>query len=289
MNDAIFEELPVEELERRVSASDQDALRAEFLTEYDQLREYRSLAEWNRLVRVCEILALVGWGERQPVEAYAEKWINGGWYTQLRTATFDALPGTERGWLKRGTTFVPEDRPELTVLGPTTIVSQRNPLPKNPIRLARGGNYPDPAHGFVEELARLRKALDRRLTRSYGPGFGYLGIMLAFSLPDAHPASGLRMEYFHDESAIPPGFAAKAFVRPRLAVGRLAKRKGEVKLEVTRHYTRAEGEADLETQKQTFVRDLDAILDLLADRLRTRAPDYRVEELRSDIRGIQRW
>ncbi|MFV2019527.1 hypothetical protein [Micromonospora sp. LOL_023] len=240
MDEALFGELPLDELERRVGGLDQDAVRTRLLAEYDELREYRSLAEWNRLVRACEVLALVGWGQRRPVEAYAEKWINGSMYTELRTATFESLPGTDRGWRRRGTTFVLDDGPDRTNLADsalTTVASQRNPLPKNPIRLVRDGSYPQSAHAFVEELGRLRGILDARLARWYGPGFGYLGIRLSFSLPDADPSSGLRMEYFHDESEVPPGFAGKAFVRPRLKMGRLATRKGEVKLEVTRHYT----------------------------------------------------
>lgn len=288
MDETLFGELTLDELERRVGALGHDAVRTRLLAEYDQRREYRSLAEWNRLVRACEVLALVGWGERQPVEAYAEKWINGRMYTKLFTATFETLPGTERGWRKHGTTFVLEDGPDRADPALTTVEYQRNPLSKNPIRLVRGGNYPQSAHAFVEELGRLRKILDARLAKWYGPGFGYLGIQLYFSLPDAHPLSGLRMEYFHDESEIPPGFAGKAFVRPRLKVGRLATRKGEIKLEVTRHYTRLEGEADLDTQKQTFVRDLDVILNLLADRIGKKAPGYRVGELRGDVSAILR-
>ncbi|WP_405102087.1 hypothetical protein [Micromonospora sp. NBC_01412] len=276
----LYGDLTVEELRERCAGWDRAALLADF----DRLCDYRSAADWNALVRVCEAFALIGWGDREPVEAFAERWINGSFYTQLQDVRFRAIAGTAHGWSRRGDTFVVDGGPETVDPSVTALHSQRIPLAKNPVRLVRSGNYQIEAKPFVDELARLRGLLDERLARPYGPGFGYLGLRLLFSLP--HGGPGLGMEYFHDDIGPPSAPDAKPFLRPRLELGRLTRRRGEVVLTVERHYTDAEARAGLDRQKRDFAADLVATIDGLATKLRRKAPEYRLDELRADLDTI---
>lgn len=157
----LFGELTIDDVvawcARRPAAS------AALLAEFERYRDYRSAADWNRLVRVCEALAVVGWGEKTPIEARAERWVNGSMYTALRDQHFTAID--ERGWARRGTTFVLDDNPGPADPDVTVLESQRIPLAKNPFRFTRSGNYQREAQPFVDELAALRTILDVRLAK----------------------------------------------------------------------------------------------------------------------------
>ncbi|MFI5937621.1 hypothetical protein [Actinoplanes sp. NPDC051494] len=255
---------------------------AALLAEFDRLRDYRTASGWNELVRVCEALAVAGWGDRAPVEAVAERWIDGSFYTELRDQRFRVVDGSAHRWSRRGGGFVREGGPD--VVTATELHTQRILPAKNPVRFVRSGNVQGEAATFVAELRRLRDVLDDRLARPYGPGFGYVALTLAFSHPYDGP--GLATEYFHDEIGPPAAPDARPFVRPRLAIGRLTTRRGEVVLPVTRHYTDAEARADLAWQTADFATDVHTILDGLAVKLRRRAPRYRVADLSADVREI---
>ncbi|MDC3379142.1 hypothetical protein OAX78_02555 [Planctomycetota bacterium] len=175
--------------------------RKTLLTAFARFVDYRNAREWNDLVRLCEALAIVGWGEREPVEATCARWVNGAFYTQLSDRLFQQRYLSAR-WLNHQGTFVLDpshrvyyaspDRPshpalssaefaaahptvDRTDCGVSALASQRNPLPKNPLRLTRAGNY-DRAFGpIVKALADLRGRLDRELRpEHYGGDFGYL-------------------------------------------------------------------------------------------------------------------
>ncbi|RKN84307.1 hypothetical protein [Paenibacillus ginsengarvi] len=267
-------------------ASSQDRLRQALFAEFDRYAAYANIQEWNRLVRLCEALRITGWGEREPVEAIAEKWINGSYYSGLRTRTFDVVEGSSRGWSKQGNTFVLDDRRDPTDYGIPAIATQRNPLPKNPVRLVGSGNYQQSAQPFVDSLEELRAKLDRDMRQEvYGESFGYLGVCCWFSHHD-DPSPSVRYEYFHSEEDVPAGFAGEFYIRPRLEFGKLAKRGGLLKLEVTRHFTRQEGELPLEKQKELFKRELLEIVAVLDGKLRKKKLPYRTDLLREDLTAV---
>lgn len=95
-----------EELREWARAHDDDVTRKALLTEFSQLRDYTDATEWNRLVRVCEALAILGWGAELPVEAVAERWIDGALYSRLQKTDFTAIDPGERRWARRGGLFV---------------------------------------------------------------------------------------------------------------------------------------------------------------------------------------
>lgn len=158
-----------------------------------------------------------------------------------------------------------------------TVTSQSILLPKNPLRIVRSGNFQRDAAPFMAEAERLREMLDRALAVELGPGFGYVGMMLAFSYADAGPS--LATEYVHPEDALVAKPDVQAYVRPRLDIGRLTRSQGETRLLVTRHYTSAEGSAPVEERREDLAADLREVVAALGKKLRSKAPEYRVSEV----------
>lgn len=68
------------------------------INQFDKLYHYSNIKEWNELVRVCESLKIIGWGDREPLEAKAKCWINGRYYTSLMNQYFETKD--EQGWSK---------------------------------------------------------------------------------------------------------------------------------------------------------------------------------------------
>lgn len=65
-----------------------DSLCQALFAEYDRYFHYENIEQWNKLVSVCEAL-------REPVEAIAEKWIN-GWPNAADSSSWKSpgiLPG----------------------------------------------------------------------------------------------------------------------------------------------------------------------------------------------------
>ncbi|MGX4585666.1 hypothetical protein [Paenibacillus chitinolyticus] len=277
----------IEQLTARIQQeSSPDLLRQALFAEYDRYVDYANIQEWNRLVRVCEALHIAGWKEREPVEAIAEKWINGSYYTNLRTRAFLTVEGTAKGWSKQGNTFVIDDGRDRADYGISELANQRNPLPKNPVRLVHSGNYQQSVQSFVECLRDLRERLDRDMQQErYGAGFDYFAVLCWFSHHD-DPSPTVRYEYFHSEEDVPPHFAEAYYIRPKLQASKLAKRSGQLKMEFTRHYTRQEGELPLEALKELFKRDLLEIVATLEEKLKKKKLPYRTDLLRQDLEII---
>jgi len=263
-----------------------DLLNQALFAEYERYVDYANIQEWNRLVRVCEALHIAGWKEREPVEAVAEKWINGSYYTSLRTRAFITAEGTAKGWNKQANTFVIDGGRDRADYGISELATQRNPLPKNPVRLVRSGNYQQSVQTFVDCLQELRERLDRDMQQErYGEGFDYFAFQCWFSHQD-DPSPTVRYEYFHSEEDVPPHFTEAYYIRPRLQASKLAKRGGQLKMEFTRHFTRHEGELSLEVLKELFMQDLLESVTILEEKLKKKKLPYRMDLLRQDLETI---
>jgi len=290
----IFEAATLAALKARVAAQSASRLRSPLLAEYERLFHYRNIEEWNALVRVCEALALVGWGEREPVEALAARWVNGSWYTTLQTREFRKLAGhgntgrnTEAEWSKRGSSYILCNGDDERNYGIESFASQRLPLPKNPIRLGRRvANHQTSAAPFVDALSALRKRLDKQLSADrYGDAFEYVGIACVFSNHDDKHET-VRGEFFHAQKDVPKGFKSRHYVRPRLGLGKLTQKNGLWHWRVDRHFTRAEGELPLPKQKQVFAEDLLSIVATLGQRLAKKKLSFDQERLRVDLEAL---
>lgn len=75
---------------------DGERLREDLFAEFARYCCYRDAEEWNRAVCICECLAIVGWGEREPLEAVRGTYFNGNPNTYFlnrdsRPRCFDAV------------------------------------------------------------------------------------------------------------------------------------------------------------------------------------------------------
>jgi hypothetical protein len=260
-----------------------DTARELLLTDFEQSVDYRNARDWNRLVRLCEALALVGWGDAEAVEAICEKWYDGSYCTRLANRFFEERFRPD-SWRKQGATFILDDHGQPGVdrrdYGVAKLLSQRNLLPKNPVRLAQmtANMYPE-FKPLYNELAKLRNKLDRQTRPElYGDGFGYLGVVIDFS--------DKWSDYFHSKKEIPKGFKGNPFVRDRIDLGKLSKKQGELRLVATRHFPHAFTQLSIAQQKAEFRQDLLEMLDALAQRLAKKKINYDTPLLIADVTKI---
>ncbi len=93
----------LDELERFVHSQPERPLRKVLLKLFDERAEYRHARDWAEAVRICEALAILGWGERERIDAICER-EEGQWCTQFLAANGDYrfLNGN---WTKRKAGF----------------------------------------------------------------------------------------------------------------------------------------------------------------------------------------
>ena len=129
----------LDELSVHLSKQEQGKARNWLFSQFDKLYHYENIKEWNELVRVCEALKIIGWGDREPLEAKVQRWINGSFYTSLMNQYFEIKD--EQGWSKLKDSYVLENGSDKTYYTGYKFQSQRNLLPKSPIRWQKSGNY----------------------------------------------------------------------------------------------------------------------------------------------------
>ncbi|MCW3466416.1 hypothetical protein [Chitinophaga nivalis] len=261
-------------------------LRQALWQEYDTLFDYKNIQEWNKLVRICEALAITGWGEREPVEAFASKWLNGAYYTYIQDRYFDNK--SVKSWSKMKDTYVLyEPDADKTDYGISQLRSQQNPLARSPLRFTTIiSNKQSSVVPFWESILRLQQTLNKTLRpQLYGRSFSYILFVLHFSNHDDEHTT-VQHEYFHDEADAVKNRSYKYYIRPRLKTGKLAMAKQELRLSFDRYYTRAFGELPLEAQKQVMVTELTEVIDILAEKLKKKKIAYDVALFREDVANI---
>ena len=92
--------LTLEELKSTIDlVSNLDDLRINLYKQFCEKVEYKDILEWNELVVICEVLAYIGWGDKEQIDAKSR--FNGDcWET-----SFNNKFGTKRlrhaRWKKR--------------------------------------------------------------------------------------------------------------------------------------------------------------------------------------------
>ena len=164
---------------------DSNALREQLYAEFLKYSMYGDVQEWNVAVRLCEALAIVGWGEHEPLEAVRGRWFNGNPETYF--VNRDGIPRfLDAVWSKRNAGYAIDYRlsflhgsAENPLAKPVrldgtvgecldvALCNQRNWIPKNPIRIVRGlANCYEGSKPVVESI---EKDLIPSLNRSMRP------------------------------------------------------------------------------------------------------------------------
>lgn len=199
-----IEELP--QLREYLSGfPDSEALRAELFSEFLAYSSYRNAAEWNKAVRLCECLAIVGWGDKEALEAVKGSYFNGSPNTYFINR--DSVPRfTDAVWSKRKDGLAidfsdtkwhpgpdcPQSREMASenIFGETVdepLKSQRNWIPKNPVLITRGlANCYENSRAVIESMEKdLKPELNRRMRPElYGNAIDRIVLHCSFSFYD---------------------------------------------------------------------------------------------------------
>lgn len=183
---------------------DIDSVRTNLLDEFLKYARYSNVTEWNRAVRLCECLAIVGWGEHEGLEAVKTSYFNGNPNTFFINR-YGQLRFRDAVWSKRkeglaidgNLTFFHKsaDAPSMTcesihgtgVAQNIGLCSQRNWIPKNPIGITRGlANCYENSKSVIDSMeTKLKGALHRRMRPElYGNSLDMILITCSFSFCD---------------------------------------------------------------------------------------------------------
>ncbi|MDE5956476.1 MAG: hypothetical protein K2G80_08290, partial [Bacteroidales bacterium] len=163
--------------------SDLGKVRQYLLGEFREYSRYRNAAEWNRAVRICECLAITGWGALEPLEAIRGNYFNGNPNTFFINRNGE-LRFLDAVWSKRKDGVAIDFGPSSFHASPdapsaggpvsgdgtgeiqsTKLNSQRNWIPKNPICITRGlANCYENSKPVIESMEKeLKPALNQRM------------------------------------------------------------------------------------------------------------------------------
>lgn len=299
-----------------------DATRAALLAELDRVLDYRNADEWNRAVRLCEALAVVGWGEREPVEAARGKFLNGnpmtGFYNRLGEPRFvDAIWSRRQGgWtLEPGRTsyHASPDAPDApTVLWEhpveedvrdVALATQRNWIPKAPVRVRRAiANCYESMKATVASLDEdLSPSLLREMRpEAYGSSFQRLNVTCSFSYFDgpynkcnyvvfdeAKPLKKAELER-RLKAACSAGEISERgyFARNKIELGRFS--KDSATYSATVHFDAGVAELSPTAQRERVATDLTRAVEAAADKLRKKLVDYDLDAMVGDFERIAR-
>ncbi|WP_297939953.1 hypothetical protein [uncultured Campylobacter sp.] len=191
------------ELEILLRAQDTNLIRDRLLAEFDRYAFYKNVSEWNKAVKICECLAIIGWGERESLEALRGKFYNGYAMTYFLNAHGEARY-VEATWSKRKTGLSMQDgdtifhpspdasgktlaRPVKEDIQDVKLNSQRNWIAKNPVRITRAiSNCYESSRAVIESLfLDLQPALNAKMRpQIYGSAINYIKLRCAFSFSD---------------------------------------------------------------------------------------------------------
>jgi hypothetical protein len=303
----------LEDLRQRLDSPAGRQLRGALVREFWKVCRYTSAEKWNRAVRLCEALAIVGWGDCEPVEAWCGETLTG-----FRNR-FDEDRFVLAEWSKRkgGITIRPGDAkyyaspdlPGSTGDFATTIcvqnlklAGQRNWIPKNPIHLYQWLDGSDETtRKLVDSINnQLHPALRRQMNpEAYGTALNQIWIDFYFS--SSLPGCSQKFVIIDDDSRMSsvqlhkrllsmyPASQIKResmYLRKRFDYGGFQADKGVMK--VTIHFAEDFNKLPLPAQKREFAKHLSTAVSGVIPRLADRNLNYDFEKMQHDFEAILR-
>jgi hypothetical protein len=267
-------------------------------------------------------LAIIGWGNHEPVEAVRGIAVNGNpstfFVNKFRKRRFVAADWSKR---KLGLTMMPgrtdyycspdlPERPgqvsrqyEVTEsIQDVQLASQRNWIEKNPIWVHRWTSncYPQ-SKEFAEAVDdELQSALDGQMaTESYGRAINRM--YLSYSLSYSDPGVKQNHIILDDEGRFSTTELYKRlrtmysaaeikengyYLRQRYEFGNFRKASGQIKVAI--HFPKEFSMQSTATQKREFANHLTTALDGAIARIKKHKLNYDFDEMRSDFENIVR-
>lgn len=184
---------------------DLEKMRAYLFTEFLKYSRYQNATEWNMAVKLCECLAIVGWGNREPLEAIRGIYFNGNPNTffinrNTEPRFLDAVWSNRREGIAvdfgLSSFHKSPDAPSMKdtdsgraigEIQAQKLNSQRNWIAKNPICLTRGiANCYENSKAVIESLEKeLKPELSHRMRPDlYGNTINRIILNCSFSFYD---------------------------------------------------------------------------------------------------------
>lgn len=318
----IFEIEDLKELEVFLLSQDEtDRLRENLFTEFLKYADYKNAEEWNKAVRICESLAIIGWGTHEPLEALRGMFFNGNPTTYFLNK-FGEVRFVDAIWSKRKNGFTMEqgrtsycfspDDPEQKQsisweyetkedIQDLKLESQRNWIPKNPVWIERTiSNCYENSKAVIESIKNeLQPELNRRMRpESYGRAVNRIILNCAYSYYDhAHCktnyiiAEGDRklsnQKAWEELHRIYPKKEIEEngyYLRNRFEYGPFRMDTGKVKTVI--HFEREFSELSHKKQKEKFSEYMLVALKSITGKLKKKKLDYNFDLMLEDFGSI---
>lgn len=188
-----------------ISFDNQDKLRENLFNEFLSYADYKNANDWNKAVRLCECLAIVGWGEKEPLQAIKGQFFNGSPMTYFKDK-FGNRHFVEAIWSKRklgltmeqGRTFYHQspnqnttqetilwEYPTVENIQDIKLLTQRNWFEKAPIFIHPYFENSYPNSDFLEDELKSLQCLIHQdmLPENYNKIIHYISFRLNLSYP----------------------------------------------------------------------------------------------------------
>ena len=240
----IFDIENIDNLIDFLQSSEQSKTYQFLVDEFKNLTEYKNANEWNKLVKVCEALSIIGWGELERVDAICFTTMN-VWKTELRNKE-KKLRFLSAGWTKskNGFTYsnpsyyfspdIPEKesidwqqypKSEIETINVLALLDQRNKQKVNPITI--GGVFSlkskIESNTLFPLLLELRKIMDENLnTERYGVSIEKISIRYNTAKPNEKTESCFLNGTYYPKTK---EYKAEVFFGEEYAIATETKRK----------------------------------------------------------------
>lgn len=317
--DRIFEIASLTELRQYLCGiPNVDEYRELLYTEFLKYSRYTNVDEWNAAVRICEALAIVGWGTYEAVEAVRGSYFNGNPETYFINR--DAKPRFFNAvWSKRKDglaidyqlSFLHGSRDNqlakpIRINGQTgaaqdiPLRTQRNWIPRNPIRIVRGlANCYATSKPLVESVEnKLIPALNHGMRPElYGTALDSIIINISLSFYDNYHCKtnyiiadeSLKLKKKDFYPALLELYSAKEiqdngyYLRPRFTYGPFRTETGTARVAIV--FEKEFSQLSIQRQKQLFADYLLQAVGHMAKRLHSKI-DYDFPLLIEDFKSI---
>lgn len=317
---AIFELESLDDLQSYFRDQSAAEIRPRLVEEFFAICEYKNAAEWNHAVRLCEALAIVGWGDLEPVQAVRGTFFNGNpestFYNRYSEPRFVSAIWSRRkqGWtLEAGRTAyhaspdVPDrpsmsdDYPVVECVQDVKLATQRNWISKSPVLITRTiGNCYATSEPLVEDVEeRLSPRIDRELDpEDYGKAIDRVALVchLSYEIPGSLGCNyvtyddNTKLNSQKQHARLLEMFSAQEiddnsyYLRRRIDYGAFLAAKGQMTVDL--HFTRKFSEQTAGQQKQVFAAHLSEAIDGVVERLKRKKLAYQLDEMARDFKRI---
>jgi hypothetical protein len=310
----LIEELA--DLEVFLSKQNTDEIRENLFAEFLRYSDYKNATEWNKAVRLCECLAIVGWGEHEPLQAVRGKFFNGnpetGFYNKFVEPRFvDAIWSKRKDGLTmedgRTTYHFSPDFPDKKTGSHTVteciqdlkLSGQRNWIPRTPVYITRTiSNCYENSKAVLESIDKdLQVTLNSKMTpEKYGRAIDFIRLDLCVSYPIRFSGETnyiiadekLKLKYKDFYKVLCTMYTKKEinanglYLRNRYEYGGF--RNGVFKVEI--HFEKELGEMEHHAQKQKIAFHLEEALNVVIEKLKKKKLVYDFDLMRSDFLNI---